>query len=553
MRTRLIPKLFSVFKEGYSSQLFFKDLLAGVIVAIIALPLSIALAIASGARPEQGLYTAIIGGFLIAFFGGSRVQIGGPTGAFIVIIYGIITKYGYDGLAVATLLSGAMLICMGVIRLGNVIKFIPYPVTIGFTSGIALIIFTSQIKDLFGLQVAGNLPSEFWPKCVTLFQHFQTLDFSSAFIGIMSLVILIFFPKITKKIPASLVAVFLAPLVVHFAHLDIASITSRFGEIPTHLPMPHFPHVTWELCKQLFQPALSIALLAGIESLLSAVIADGMTGGKHRSNMELVAQGLANIGSIFFQGLPATGAIARTATNIKNGGKTPIAGIVHSVTLLVIMMCFGKWAGLIPMPVLAAILMLVAYHMSEWRLFVSILKAPKSDVLVLLSTFFLTVFVDIIVAIQVGVVLAALLFMKHMSENTKATHLTDDANINEKENFKQLHNIPQEIEVFEVYGPMFFGAVYQFKETLDRIQKKPKVLILRMRHIMTLDASALKALEDVTHKAKIDQTTFFLSGIHGRVLHTLRKSGIAQKIGEKNIFDHFEDALSAAKDLVTKK
>jgi len=402
------PKLITVFKEGYSFKTFTKDLSAGVIVGIVALPLSIAFAIASGVKPEQGLYTAIVAGIVISILSGSRVQIGGPTGAFIVMLYGIVQKYGYDGLAVAGIMAGILLVIMGIAGLGSVIKFIPYPVTVGFTTGIALIIFTTQIKDFLGLQI-DKVPAEFINKIIAYSQNILTVNPYALLIGGVSIVIMILWKKVSLKIPGSLIAIIVSTLIVLIFKLPVDTIGSKFGSVPNMLPLPKFPHIDFKVLPELFQPALSIALLAGIESLLSAVVADGMTGGKHRSNMELIAQGAGNIVSPLFCGIPATGAIARTATNIKNGGTTPIAGIIHCVTLLLIMLFFGKLAALIPMPALSAILIMVAYNMSEIHIFVKIFKSTKSDVIVLLVTFLLTVILDLTVAIQVGVVLASLL------------------------------------------------------------------------------------------------------------------------------------------------
>ena len=416
--SKLEPKLLTVIREGYDGEIFFKDLTAGIIVGIVALPLAIAFAIASGVKPEQGLYTAIIAGFLISILSGSRVQIGGPTGAFIVIIYGIVQKYGYDGLVIATILSGILLIVMGVAKLGSVIKYIPYPVTVGFTSGIALIIAMGQLRDFFGFHME-KVPAEFIEKVVEYVKHAGTVTPAAAAIGMLTLLIVIFWPRVTRKVPGSLVAIIVTTALVPLWNLNVETIGSRFGAVSSTPPTLHLPPMDWTKIPMMVSPAISIALLAGIESLLSAVVADGMTGRRHRSNMELVAQGVANIASPLFGGIPATGAIARTATNIKNGGLTPVAGIVHAVVLLLIMLFFGKWAALIPMATLAGILLVVSYNMSEYHLFIKMFKSPKSDIAVLIVTFLLTVLVDLTVAIQAGVVLAAILFMKRMADVTR--------------------------------------------------------------------------------------------------------------------------------------
>jgi len=463
-RNKLKPKLITVLKEGYSINKFVPDLIAGIIVGIVALPLAIAFAIASGVKPEQGLYTAVVAGFVVSCLSGSRVQIGGPTGAFIVIVYGIVSKYGYDGLATATLMAGFMLILMGFARFGDIIKYIPYPVTVGFTGGIALIIFVSQIRDFLGL-TGGAVPAEFIEKIKYYAGHINTFDLYAVCIGLLTLLIIVYWPKVTRRIPGSFIAVILATVIVKIFHLPVETIGSRFGGVPNSLPMPHLPHISLDLITKMSSPALTIAVLAGVESLLSAVVADGMTGNRHRSNMELIAQGAANIVSPIMGGIPATGAIARTATNIKNGGRTPFAGIIHAITLLLILIFFGPWAAMIPMAALAGILVSVAYNMSEWHLFVKIFKCPKSDIIVLLTTFLLTVFVDLTVAIEVGIVLAALLFMRRMAEKTEVGYITDsladqeadEEDIVDRDSISQ-KDIPEGVEVFEIDGPFFFGA-----------------------------------------------------------------------------------------------
>lgn len=555
MRIKLIPQIISVFQEGYSRETFFKDLSAGIIVGIVALPMAIAFAIASGVRPEQGLYTAIIAGFLISVLSGSRVQIGGPTGAFIVIIYSVVQQYGYEGLAVATILAGIMLIIMGVAGLGAVIKFIPYPVTVGFTSGIALIIFVTQIRDFFGLKM-DKVPADFVDKLVAFSHHIDSINITAVIIGIVTLLIVIYWPKVTYKIPGSLVAIIATTLVVQLFHVPVETIGSRFGAIPASLPAPHIPMMSLASIKLMFPSAFSIALLAAIESLLSAVVADGMTGQRHRSNMELVGQGVANLVSPFFIGIPATGAIARTATNIKNGGKTPVAGIIHAITLLLILLFFGKWAKLIPLATLAAILMIVAYNMSEYKLFIRLFKSPKSDVAVLVITFLLTVLVDLTVAIEVGMVLAAFLFMQRMANVSQAGFIRNEMNENygpseaDDPLATSKRNIPSGVEVFEILGPFFFGAADKFKDSISEIEKKPKILIIRMRNVPAIDATGLRALVDIYEKTHKEGTQLLLSGVHSQPLFAMQRAGFFDRIGEENVFGNIDDALNRARDLV---
>jgi SulP family sulfate permease len=554
LRAEFTPKLFTVLREGYSVRQLPQDLMAGLIVGVVALPLAIAFAIASGVKPEQGLFTAIVAGLLISVFSGSRVQIGGPTGAFIVIIYGIVEKYGYDGLATATLLAGGLLIVMGLARLGTVIKFIPFPVTVGFTAGIALIILVGQIRDFFGLQM-DKVPAEFPEKVAAFAEHIGSINPWAAVIAVASVLIILGWPHLTHRIPGSLVAIIATTAAVQLLNLPVETIGSRFGAVPNTLPAPHLPNISWELCRQMFSPALTIALLAGIESLLSAVVADGMTERRHRSNMELIAQGVANLATPIFGGIPATGAIARTATNIKNGGRTPIAGIVHAVTLLLIMLFFGKWAALIPMATLAGILAIVAWNMSETHLFIKMFRGPKSDILVLVSTFLLTVLVDLTVAIQVGVVLAALLFMRRMAEVTQVGYVTRMLNQDEEEDPDDplsinRRKVPAGVEVFEVSGPFFFGAVDKFKNAISAVEDKPRILILRLRHVLSLDATAMQALESVYARARREQTTLVLSGVHAQPLIVLERSGLLEKIGADNIHGNIDDALNRARSLL---
>jgi len=547
----LVPKSITTLKSYNRSQ-FSADLVAGVIVGIVALPLAIAFAIASGVTPDRGLYTAIIAGFLISALGGSRVQIGGPTGAFVVIVYGIIQRFGIDGLIVATLMAGVILIVLGVARLGAAIKFIPHPVVVGFTSGIAVIIFSSQVKDFLGLKV-GTLPAEFIPKWTVMSTHLGSIDGTTAGVSVVALAIMLVWPRVSHRIPGPFVALIVTTALVRFFHLPVETIGTRFGAISASFPHPVLPHVTLEQLTALVAPAFTIALLAAVESLLSAVVADGMIGGRHRSNMELVAQGIANIVSPLFGGIPATGAIARTATNVKNGGRTPVAGIVHALTLLLITLFFGRWAALIPLSCLAAILVVVSYHMSEWRTFRSELTAPKSDVVVLLATFILTVIVDLTVAIEVGMVLAAFLFMRRMAEVTNISIVTRelaDADGEEEAdpNAVRDRSVPNGVEVFEINGPFFFGAAEQFKDTLNQVARKPKVLIIRLRDVPAIDATGLHALQELARRSRREGTLLVLSDVHAQPMFALVRSDILPEIGEANLFGNIDDALNRARD-----
>lgn len=546
----LVPKLITTLRT-YDREQLTADLTAGVIVGIVALPLAIAFAIASGVAPERGLYTAIVAGFLISALGGSRVQIGGPTGAFIVIVYGIVQQYGVDGLAIATLMAGVMLIALGVARLGTAIKFIPYPVITGFTSAIALIIFSSQVKDFLGLRM-GDIPADFAEKWVAYADALGTINPSAVLVSATALGIILLWPKVTQRIPGAFIALILTTVVVQLFDLPVETIGSRFGAIPASLPMPSLPDFGSAHIPALVGPAFTIALLAAIESLLSAVVADGMIGGRHRSNMELVAQGVANLASPMFGGIPATGAIARTATNVKNGGRTPVAGIIHALTLLLITLFFGRWAALIPLATLAAILVVVAYHMSEWRTFRTELRAPKSDVAVLLATFLLTVLVDLTVAIEVGIVLAALLFMRRMAEVTNVSALSGDPDdpgdlYLTDPNAVRRRTIPKGVEVYEINGPFFFGAAEQFKDTLGRIAKKPKVLIIRMRNVPAIDSTGMRALADVVHRSRKEGTLVLLSDVHAQPLVALGRSALLDEIGDEHIFGNLDDALNRAR------
>ncbi|MCX8105316.1 MAG: sulfate permease [Ignavibacterium album] len=547
----LKPKLFTTLK-GYNKKQFISDATAGVIVGIVALPLAIAFGIASGVTPEKGIITAIVAGFIISFLGGSRVQIGGPTGAFIIIVYGIIQQYGTTGLAIATVMAGFILIFMGLAKFGSLIKFIPYPVVVGFTSGISLLIFSTQIKDFFGLSIA-KVPSEFHEKWILYFQNFSTINYYVFGIALLSLIILIFWPKVTHRIPGSLIAIIISTIIVQYFNLPVDTIGSRFGKIPSNLPSPSLLEFHLSDIKNLIAPATTIALLAAIESLLSAVVADGMIGGKHRSNMELIAQGVANIASPLFGGIPATGAIARTATNIKNGGRTPVAGIIHSITLLLIMLFFGSYAKLIPMATLAAILVIVSYNMSEWHAFKSLLKSPRSDVIVLLTTFFLTVIFDLTIAIEIGMILAVLLFMKRMAEVSNISIITRELEDEEEKadpNSIEKRIVPEGVEVFEINGPFFFGAATKFKEQLKIVENPPKILIIRMRNVPAIDATGLQILRELYYDSKKNGTHLILSGVHTQPLYAMTQAGIIDLYGAENIHGNIDDALDRAREIL---
>ncbi|MBK7501191.1 MAG: sulfate permease [Ignavibacteriales bacterium] len=548
----LKPKLFTTLKN-YTSKQFLADLSAGTIVGIVALPLAIAFGIASGVTPEKGLITAIIAGFIISLLGGSRVQIGGPTGAFIVIVYGIVQQYGVNGLIIATIMAGVILVIMGFARFGSVIKFIPHPVVVGFTSGIALLIFSTQIKDFFGLAIE-NVPSEFFEKWIEYSFNFSTINYYSFGTAALALFIILIFPRITHKIPGSIVALLVTTAIVQIFHFPVETIGSKFGELPSALPSPVFPEIDFAIIKNLIGPATTIAILAAIESLLSAVVADGMIGGRHRSNMELVAQGVANIITPLFGGIPATGAIARTATNIKNGGRTPVAGIVHALVLLLITLFFGQYAKLIPMATLAAVLIIVAYNMSEWRSFIEIFKSPKSDIIVLLTTFGLTVVFDLTIAIQVGMVLAVFLFMRSMAMVTNVGIITRELKDDDEEavdsNAITNKKVPDEVEVFEINGPFFFGAVSKFRDAMRFIESPPKVLIIRMRNVPAIDGTGIHALEEVYHESIKKGTQLVLSGVHTQPLIALDQSGFLKVIGEQNVLGNIDDSLDRAREIL---
>ncbi len=548
-----VPKSWICLRE-YSWNTFRHDLIAGLTVGVVALPLAMAFAIASGVEPERGLYTAIVAGFLISLLGGSRFQIGGPTGAFVVIIYGIIQRQGYDGLVFATLIAAALLIIAGLFRLGTLIKFIPYPLVTGFTSGIAVIIFSSQIKDFFGLKIAA-VPSSFLGQWDLYFKCFPTFDGVTFGVAATTLGIILIVRKYIPSLPWGITAIALATATCIIFQLPVETIASRFGEIPRLLPTPKLPsfHLSLQSLQNLLPDALVIAFLAGVESLLSAVVADGMTGGRHKSNCELVAQGIGNIGSIFFGGIPATGAIARTATNIKTGGKTPVAGMIHAITLFLIILAFAPLVGKIPLPALSAVLMMVAWNMSEITHFRHLLKAPLGDVAVLLTVFLLTVFVDLTVAVEIGMILAAFLFMKRMSDlspKVSTAIQVEEEEEKDRDAISKKH-IPPHTEVYEITGPFFFGVADSLKDILHNLEKPPKVFILRMRHVPIIDASGMHALKEFYYKCQKDNTILLLSGVKDRPLESLKKFGLADLIGRKNIFPHIDAALKHASVLIS--
>ena len=551
-------QLFSCLKT-YDKKTFMSDLMAGIIVGIVALPLAIAFGIASGVTPEKGIITAIVAGLVISLFGGSKVQIGGPTGAFIIIIYGIIQKYGFEGLTIATLMAGLFLVLFGLLRLGTIIKYIPYPIVVGFTSGIAVTIFTTQIKDLFGLTLPSN-PSDFIEKWGVYLQNFNTIDPWCALIGVASVVIIAVTPRFSKKIPGSLIAIILMTIVAlllkNFAGvLSIETIGDRFS-ISNELPAAQVPDMNWETIKSLVSPAITIAILGAIESLLSATVADGVIGDHHDSNTELVAQGLANIASPLFGGIPATGAIARTMTNINNGGKTPVAGIIHAVVLLLIFLFLMPLAKYIPMACLAGVLVVVSYGMCGWRSFLELMKNPKSDVTVLLITFFLTIIFDLTIAIEVGLIIACLLFMKRMSETTDVKAITEEIDLNQDAEFStgNLDHliIPQGVEVYEINGPYFFGAGNKFEEIMASFGDRPKVRIIRMRKVPFVDSTGIHNLTNLCEMSKKEGIQIVLSGVREKVNGQLEHAGFYHLIGEENICSHINLALKRANEIIEK-
>ena len=547
------PKILDTLRN-YDKKNLTSDVMAGIIVGIVALPLAIAFGIASGVTPEKGIITALVAGLIISVFGGSKVQIGGPTGAFIIIIYGIIQQYGIEGLAIATFMAGAFLVLFGLLHLGTIIKYIPYPIVVGFTSGIAVTIFTTQIKDLFGLQLA-SVPSDFIEKWVVYIQNLTTADLWTTIIGLLSVVVIAITPRFSKKIPGSLIAIIvmtvIALLLKNFAGVSsIETIGDRFS-ISAQLPDAHVPEMTWETIKRLVSPALTIAILGAIESLLSATVADGVIGDHHDSNTELVAQGIANLASPLFGGIPATGAIARTMTNINNGGRTPIAGIIHAAVLLLIFLFLMPLAQYIPMACLAGVLVVVSYGMSGWRSFLALTKNPKSDVTVLLITFFLTIIFDLTIAIEVGLIIACLLFMRRMAETTDVKVISDEIDPNEELDIKAGNlehlTIPKGVEVYEINGPYFFGAGNRFEEIMAGLGDRPKVRIIRMRKVPFVDSTGIHNLTNLCEMSRKEGIQIILSGVNPKVQAVLTKSGFNELLGEENICSHINLALERAK------
>ncbi len=551
------PRLLQCLKN-YNRKTFVADLMAGIIVGIVALPLAIAFGIASGVTPEKGIITAIVAGFVISALGGSKVQIGGPTGAFIIIIYGIIQQYGMEGLTIATLMAGVFLILFGLLHLGTIIKFIPYPIVVGFTSGIAVTIFTTQVKDLFGLNIT-SVPSDFIEKWICYFNNFSTVDLWSSVIGVVSVVIIMLTPKVSKKIPGSLVAIIVmtvaALLLKQFAGVEsIETIGDRFA-ISNSLPEATVPALSWETIKNLVSPAITIAILGAIESLLSAAVADGVIGDHHNSNTELIAQGVANLASPIFGGIPATGAIARTMTNINNGGRTPIAGIMHAVVLLLIFLFLMPLAKYIPMACLAGVLVVVSYGMSGWRSFLALMKNPKSDVTVLLITFFLTIIFDLTIAIEVGLIIACLLFMRRMSETTDVHIISNEINPDDEDSDMHLGNIehltiPKGVEVYEINGPYFFGAGNRFEEIMATLGDRPQVRIIRMRKVPFVDSTGIHNLTNLCEMSKKEGIQIVLSGVTEKVHSQLDKAGFYDIVGQDNICSHIDIALDRAKEII---
>lgn len=545
----MMPKFFLMIKnKEITKQQIMKDIIAGIIVAIIALPLSIALAIASGVSPEKGLITAIFAGFVISFLGGSKVQIGGPTAAFVTIIYSIIQEHGLDGLITAVIMAGVMLVIMGLLKFGTLIKYIPKTITVGFTAGIALSLMSTQLKDFLGLKI-DNVPSEFIPKWGSYFSHINSLDVWSIVIGVLCIGIIVLWPKINKTIPGSMIALIIATLLVKFMSIPIDTIGSRFTEISSSIPAPSLPSFSIATINKLFVPAVTIAILGALESLLSAVVADEMIGDTHDSNMELIAQGLANIASGLFGGIPATGAIARTASNVKSGGRSPISGMVHAITLLITMLVLMPLAKMIPMTALSAILIVVAYNMSEWRTFKSLLKAPKSDIAVLLITFGCTVIFDLVVAIGCGMIMTMALFMKRVSDTTKIRDLVDEE-VFDDEITRVLEKADGKINVYQVNGPMFFGVVQEFISKMKELESTTEVVILDMRHTHVVDASAIDAMTKLLRQCEKLNIKLYLTHVQDQPKKILDKMGFAIKVGENNIFDTKTEAIEDAYNYV---
>lgn len=540
------PKLLTVIKTGYKRKQFTADLMAGIVVGIVALPLAIAFAVASGVSPEKGLVTAVVAGILVSVLGGSRVQIAGPTGAFIVIVFSILSQYGFEGLLISTILAGLLLIIFGLLKLGTLLKYFPHPLIVGFTSGIAVVIFSTQVKDALGMEIE-KVPAGFIAKWGTYFEYLSTINIYAVVITIATMFLVIYTKKIIKKVPGSIIAIVLGTAAVQIFNLPASTIETFFGDIPNTFQL-EFPKIDFEKVGYYFEPALTIALLGAIESLLSAVVADGMIGGNHRSNTELIGQGIANVVVPFFGGIPATGAIARTATNVKNGGRTPVAGIIHAITLLLIMLFFGRWVKLIPMACLAGILITVAYNMSEWRTFRSILNGSVFDILVLLTTFFLTVLVDLTVAIEVGVVLSAILFMKRMADMGKSIPARIDSDV-----IEDYSKVPKGIGIYEISGPLFFASAKEYCEVLKSVGFESKLMIIRMRHVPFVDATGLHNFKGALKILKDSGTKIVLSGVNDTVCEDLKKSGIHEMVGRENIFPSFDLALAAATEMVKQK
>jgi len=545
----MMPKFFYMIKnKEITKEQVMKDIIAGIIVAIIALPLSIALGISSGVSPEKGLITAIFAGFIISFLGGSKVQIGGPTGAFVIIIYSIIQEYGLNGLITATIMAGILLVIMGLLRFGSLIKYIPQTITIGFTAGIAVTLMSTQVKDFFGLQI-NNVPAEFFSKWKSYLVNIGALNQWSLVIGVVCIIIIVFWPKINKTIPGSMIALIVATISVKLLNLPVETIGSRFQEISSVIPMPLFPEFSIATINKLFAPAMTIAILAALESLLSAVVADGMISDSHDSNMELIAQGFANITCGLFGGIPATGAIARTAANVKSGGKSPIAGIVHAITLLATMLVLMPLAKMIPMTTLAAILMVVSYNMSEWRAFKGLLKAPKSDVIVLLLTFVCTVVFDLVVAISIGMIMAMFLFVKRVSDTTQIRDLVEEG-VFDKDIATVLEKADGKIHVYQVNGPMFFGVVQEFILKMKELESSVEVVILDMRHTHAVDASAIDALTRLLKHCNNLNIRLCLTHVQEQPMNVLNRMGFAVKVGESNIYDTKTEAIEKAYDYI---
>ncbi len=550
----LYPKLFTTLK-GYTKKQFLSDSIAGIVVGIVAIPLAIAFAIASGLSPEKGLFTAIIAGFLISVLGGSRVQIGGPTGAFVVIVYAIVHKYGADSLVVATFMAGILLVIMGFAGFGTIIKFIPHSVVVGFTSGIAVVIFSSQVKDFLGLRI-DTVPAEFIDKWRVFFESFGSVNLYAVILALLTVLIIAVWPKALRRVPGSFFAIILTSILVAVFNLPVETIGSRFGSLPQSLPLPHIPRVNISVISHLFQPAFTIAVLGAIESLLSAVVSDGMIGGKHRSNMELIGQGAANAACALFGGMPATGAIARTVTNIKNGGRTPVAGIIHSLMVLVAILALGRWIQLIPLACLAGILVVVAYHMSEWRSFGGLLKGDKGDVVVLLATFLVTVLIDLNAAIQLGAVLSAFIFMKRMSDVQHIRIIAKEIDEDSREIDQPLNGkiaIPRGVEIYEINGPLFFGAAGQLDEAERAISEMPKVRILRFKDVPFIDSSGLYALKSFYKKCKNSRIQLIITGLHLQPLNEMVKSSLYDLIGQENVFSNLKDAIKRSEELMASK